>query len=415
MNHALGFSSTVYGAGAGVFFLGYFLMEVPGNLIMTKVGARIWMTRILVTWGIISMTTALVKTPGQFYVVRFLLGMAEASFSPGIVFYLTHWFRARDQAKAVAFYITAMPACNVIASPISAALLGVTWLGFGGWQWLFILEGIPALVLGVVTFFYLTDIPEQAKWLTSEERGVLVQMMQDDKAAKSQRGTYNLRQSFLDRDVLLLSVIYFAWMGGLYGITMFLPILVKGLQSAMSNQTVGYLVMLPYLAAFITMILVSIHSDKVNERRYHIMACMLVSAIGLAGSVYLSTVSIFVAMALYAVALMGVNAAFGPFWAIPSSFLQGAGAAGAIAMINSIGNLGGFAGPYSMGYIRDATGSYNSGVLFLSGGLVTAALLMMMVRRSGTAEVTITPESKSAHTYIRETLNKFSAFHSYSG
>ena len=385
MNKDLGFSSAIYGMGAGIFFLGYVLLEIPGNLLMTKVGPRIWMTRILVTWGVIAGLTAFIRTPVQFYTVRFFLGMAEASFTPGILYYLGNWFRQKDLGKAVALFLTAMPTCNLIAAPISTYLLGVHWFGWAGWKWLFVFEALPAVVLGVVCFFYLTDVPEQANWLKPDERALLVRLMNEEKAAKLQKKTYRLGQAFADPDVIKLSAVYFTWVTGLYGVTMFLPTLVKGLQQSMSNQRVGYLVMIPYLAALIATVLVGRHSDAVNERRFHVAACMIFSALALGGSVWLAHVSLSLALGLYAVSMMGVNAAFGPFWAIPSSFLQGAGAAGAIAMINSIGNVGGFVGPYALGYIREATGSYNAGILLMAGSLVISALLVISLKKTGKA------------------------------
>lgn len=387
MNKELGFSSAVYGLGAGIFFIGYFIMEVPGNLIMAKVGARLWIARILITWGLISGATAFVTTSTEFYIVRFMLGVAEASFTPGIIYYLSNWFRAKDQAKALALFLMAMPASSIIGAPISSFLLGINWLGWSGWKWMFVLEAIPALIFGIITVLYLTDRPDQAKWLRTDERDWLIKELAAEKEAKLEKKQYTLMQSFGDRDVLLLSAAYFAWVSGFYGITMFLPTLVKTLQSSMSNQFVGVLVMAPYIVGLVSMVLVGRHSDKTNERRFHTMGCMIVGAIGLSSSVYFSGVNVLTAMLFYMVAVGGVYGAFGPFWSIPSSFLTGAGAAGAIAMINSIGNLGGFLGPYSMGYIKDLTGSYNSGVLFLASCLVLCAVLLAFLKKTGKAAV----------------------------
>lgn len=383
MNQDLGFSNAIYGFGAGIFFIGYFIMEVPGNLIMSRVGARLWIARILITWGIISGLTAWVSTPMQFYVLRFLLGVAEASFFPGIIYYLSTWCRSKDQAKAVAFFMMSLPVCNILASPISSYLLGITWLGWNGWKWLFILEALPSIILGIITPFYLTNRPEEAGWLDNEERGWLVRALAEEQAAKQGRKHYTLLQAFADRDILILSGIYFAWVCGFYGITLFLPILVKALSSTISNQTVGFLVMVPYIFGFFSMYLIGQHSDRTGERRYHTVAGMLTGAFGLAGSVYLADISVTVSMIFYTIAVMGIYGSFGPFWSIPSSFLTATAAAGAIAMINSVGNLGGFLGPYAMGFIRDATGSFKGGVIFLVACMIVAAGLVMMVRKTG--------------------------------
>ena len=383
MNQELGFSNAIYGFGAGIFFIGYFMMEVPGNLIMSKVGARLWIARILFTWGIISGLTAWVSTPMQFCVLRFLLGVAEASFFPGIIYYLSTWCRSKDQAKAVAFFMMSLPVCNILAAPLSSYLLGISWLGWSGWKWLFMLEAFPSLILGIITPFYLTNRPEDAGWLDDEERSWLVRALAEEQAAKQGRKCYTLIQAFTDRDILILSAIYLVWVCGFYGITLFLPILVKALSSTISNQTVGFLVMIPYIFGFFSMYLIGHHSDRTGERRYHTVAGMLTGAFGLAGSVYLADISVAVSMIFYTIAVMGIYGSFGPFWSIPSSFLTATSAAGAIAMINSVGNLGGFLGPYAMGFIRDATGSFNGGVIFLVACMVAAAGLVMMVRKAG--------------------------------
>jgi MFS family permease len=386
MNKELGFSNAVYGLGAGIFFLGYFIMEIPGNLIMARIGARLWIARILITWGIISGLTAFVTTPMQFYLVRFFLGVAEASFFPGIIYYLSIWCRAEDRAKAVAFFMMSLPVCNIVAAPISTYLLGVSMLGLAGWKWLFIIEAVPSVILGIMTPFYLTNKPEDAKWLNNEERSWLVNAMAEDRAKIVKAKSYTLWQAFADRDVVILSLIYFTWVCGFYGITLFLPILVKALSASISNQMVGYLVMVPYMFGFLAMYFIGRHSDQTGERRWHTITGMLTGAVGLAGSVLLADVSITVSMVFFTIAVMGVYGSFGPFWAIPASFLTSTVAAGAIAMINSIGNLGGFVGPYAMGYIREATGTFTGGIMFLVVCLLTAAVLLMMLRKSGKLE-----------------------------
>ena len=364
MNKDLGFSNAVYGLGAGIFFIGYFVMEIPGNLIMVRVGARIWIARILITWGIIAGLTALVATPQQFYLVRFFLGVAEASFFPGIICYLGMWSRAEDQAKAVAVFMMSLPLCNVLGAPISGYLLGIDWLGIAGWKWLFILEAIPAVILGIITPFYLTNRPADAKWLADDERNWLIGVLAAEDNKKHEKKKYTLLQAFTDIDVIILSAVYFFWICGFYGLGLFLPILIKSLSAAISNQMVGFLVAAPYAFAFIAMFLIGRNSDRTGERRWHAVLGMVTGAIGLGCSVLFAHVSVFVSMIFFTVAVMGTYASFGPFWAIPQSFLTATAAAGAIAMINSIGNFGGFAGPYMMGYIREATGSFNGGLYF---------------------------------------------------
>ena len=386
MNSELGFSEAVYGFGAGIFFIGYFIMEVPGNLIMARVGARLWIARILITWGIISGCTALVSSPMQFYVVRFMLGVAEASFFPGIIYYLGNWYRSKDQAKAIALFMISLPACNVIGAPLSSYLLGLTWMGWAGWKWLFVLEALPSVLLGFATFFYLTDRPDQASWLEKKERDWLVNALESERAKKQEKKKYTVLQAFADRDVVLLSVAYLAWMCGYYGVVMFLPTLVKGLSATLSNLTVGFLVAMPYAVALVSMIVVGKHSDRTDERRYHVIGCMACAALGLVLSVYVAKVSLFVSMAFYCLTVAGAYSAFSPFWAIPNAFLSQTAAAGGIAFINSIGNLGGFVGPYVMGYIKDWTGSFEAGALFLAGCLGLCGVLLLFLHKSGKAE-----------------------------
>ena len=383
MNKDLGFSNAIYGLGAGIFFIGYFVMEIPGNLIMAKVGARMWIARILITWGIVSGLTAFVTTPTEFYLVRFFLGVAEASFFPGIIYYLGTWCRSEDQAKAVAMFMMSLPVCNVLGAPISTYLLGITWMGMVGWKWLFILEAIPAIVMGFITPFYLTNRPADAKWLADDERTWLMKQLEAESTKKIEKKKYTLLQAFSDRDVITLSFIYFFWVCGFYGVGLFLPILIKALSTAISIQQTGFLVAIPYIFAFIAMYFVGRSSDRSGERRWHTVLGMVTGAIGLGCSVMFADISVFVSMVFFTVSVMGIYASFGPFWAIPHSFLTASVAAGAIAMINSIGNLGGFVGPYAMGYIRDATGSFNGGLLFLVFCLLAAAGLLISLRKVG--------------------------------
>lgn len=386
MNEDLGFSNAVYGLGAGIFFLGYFLLEVPGSALMNKVGARKWISRIMVSWGIIACLMAFMQTPTQFYIGRFLLGVAEASFYPCMVWYLSGFYPTKHHAKAIAGFMLAIPAANAMGAPLSTYLLTINWLDISGWQWLFILQAIPAIILGIICYFYLDDKIEDIKWLTKEEKQWLVDITTKENLEKQEVKHYTFMQALKDRDVLILSVGYFCWMIGYYGINMFLPTISKGLSESisMSSQGMGWIIGLMYLCAMVTMILVGNHSDKKNERRLHVAACLTVSAIAMILSSYVANINIIGSFILLAISLCGAFGAYSPFWAIPPSFLTGAAAGGAIAMINSVGNLGGFFGPYLVGYIKDVTGSFHLSTIFLGSSLIIgASIVLFLVRQTG--------------------------------
>ncbi|MCI2257032.1 MFS transporter [Domibacillus sp. PGB-M46] len=388
MNEDLGFSNAVFGLGAGIFFLGYFLLEVPGSAMMTKIGARKWISRIMVTWAIIAILMAFVQTPWQFYTARFLLGVAEASFYPCMVYYLSGFYQTKHHAKAIAGFMLAIPGANALGSPLSTFLLGIDWLGFAGWQWLFILEAIPALILGVIAYFYLDDKIEDVKWLNKEEKHWLIDVITKENQKKEEVKHYTFTQALKDRDVLILSLGYFCWMMGYYGINMFLPTISQGLSetTSLSMQNMGWLLGLMYLFAMGAMIFVGNHSDKKNERRWHVATCLIISSLAMIASSYIAETSIILSFVFLTVALCGAFGAYSPFWAIPPSFLTGAAAGGAIALINSIGNLGGFFGPYIVGYIKDATGSFHNGMLFLGISMIIGALIIVfLVKQSGKA------------------------------
>ena len=387
MNKALSFNSAVFGFGAGIFFIGYFFMEVPGNLIMYRWSSRLWIARILITWGIVAGLMAFIRNPWQFYAVRFLLGLAEASFMPGIIYYLSCWFLAREQARVVAMFMLAVPVSNIVGAPISTALLGVHWGHLAGWQWLFILEAVPAIVFGLITPFYLTDRPGEAGWLTGEEREWLVARLAKEAEEKKTQRTYTLGQAFADRDVILLALVYFFWVTGFYGFTMWLPTIVKGLSQTFSNQTVGWLVAVPYLGSLVSMLLISRHSDRTGERRAHTMLTLVAGAVGLAVGMLLVK-NMGWQLVFFTVAAMGIYGAFGPFWALPNVFLTEAAAAGSIALINSVGNLGGFVGPFVIGFLKNSTGTFTSGAAFLVVCLVVAGLLPGLLKkvRTGAAD-----------------------------
>lgn len=386
MNKALGFSSAVYGFGAGIFFIGYFLLEVPGSAIMTKIGARRWISRIMVSWAIIAACMALVRTPMQFYIVRFCLGVAEASFYPCMVWYLSGFFQTKDHAKAIAGFMIAIPAANAIGAPISSWLLGITALGLSGWQWLFIAEAIPSFFLGIMCWFYLDDKIEDVKWLEKEELAWLIDVTTKERVAKQKEKHLTFLQALKDRDIVVLSATYLFWMIGYYGILMFLPTITKGLSTAISTQALGWIIGLMYVCAMITMYLVGRHSDKTNERRFHAGACLIIAAIAMVASVFVIKVSIVGAFIILTISLCGAFGAYSPFWAIPPSFLTGAAAAAAIAMVNSIGNLGGFIGPYLVGYVKTATGSFNISMFILGASFLIAAFMVSFtIRETGKA------------------------------
>ncbi|AGK53220.1 MFS transporter [Bacillus sp. 1NLA3E] len=388
MNEDLGFSNAVFGFGAGIFFFGYFLLEVPGSAIMTKIGARKWISRIMVTWAMIAVLMAFVQTPIQFYSARFLLGVAEASFYPCMVYYLSGFYQTKHHAKAIAGFMVAIPGANALGAPLSTFLLGVHWMGMEGWQWLFIMEAIPAFILGFICYFYLDDKIEDVKWLNNDEKKWLIDTTTKEKLVKQKVKHYSFWQALKDRDVLILSLGYFCWMIGYYGIVMFLPTISKGLSetTSLSTQSMGWVLGLMYVCAMVTMILVGNHSDKKNERRFHVAACLTTSAVAMIISSLVANTSIVLSFVFLTVALCGAFGAYSPFWSIPPSFLTEAAAAGAIALINSIGNLGGFFGPYIVGYIKDTTGSFNTSMIFLGVSMIiSSSIIVFLVKQSGKA------------------------------
>jgi MFS transporter, ACS family, tartrate transporter len=378
MNADLGFDSTVFGLGAGIFFLGYFLFEVPSNLALERLGARLWIARIMLSWGMVSCGMALVWNDTSFYVARFLLGAAEASFFPGVVLYLTYWFTAEDRAKMVGLFMAAVPISGVVGSPLSGWLLGLDQtLGLHGWQWLFILEGLPAIILAIVVWLGLTDRPREARWLDAAERDWREAMLARERARVESRRKYTLGQALRDARVLLLSLLYLGLVTGLYGVTFWLPQIVKGF-GGLSNFEVGLVAALPTLASAIVMIWWTRHSDATRERPWHVALPAFAGALGLAGSAVvndplLSTIAL-------SVALVGIYAAIATSWTLPSAFLTGTAAAGGIALINSIGNLGGFAGPYFVGWIKAETGAYSLALLIIGAGLAASGVIALAVR-----------------------------------
>lgn len=379
MREDLGFTASILGFGAGIFFWGYFLFEVPSNIVLHKVGARLWIARVMVTWGIISGAMAFVEGPTSFYVMRFLLGAAEAGFFPGIILYLSYWFPARHRAGVTAFFMAAAPISTALGSPISAALLEMNGVGgMHGWQWMFILEAIPALILGVIVFFYMTDRPEQAKWLQDDERAWLIKAMAEENAGKGDGGKHGIISGLANPRVLALALIYFGTSAGLYTLGIWAPQIIK--QLGVSSMTVGFLNAIPPIVSVVAMVLWSRHSDRTGERTWHVVLACIAAAVGLvvaAGAN--SVVGLIAALTLVNI---GISCAKPPLWSMPTMFLSGAAAATGIATINSIGNLGGFAGPAMIGWVKDQTGSFTGGLYFVAGLLVLSAVLTLLLARS---------------------------------
>jgi len=377
MNADIGLSAAAYGLGAGIFFIGYFLFEVPSNLILEKVGARVWISRIMVTWGLLSAGMAFVDGPTSFYVVRFLLGVAEAGFFPGIILYLTYWFPWAQRAKIVAAFMMAIPISSVIGAPLSTALLETSVFGLKGWQTMFVLEGLPAVILGVVVFFHLADGPAKARWLSGEEREVLQRVIARDQQPEPEH-LHGLGAALRKPQVWGFALMYFGVVMGNYGLGFWLPQIVKGF-GGLTNGDTGLLSALPYLLAAVTMFLWSRNSDRTGERLWHFVAP---AAIGAGGFVLAAQVTDptaqFVALTVGAV---GVNCALPLFWSFPTRFLRAAAAAGGIAFINSIGNLAGYVGPSVMGFMKEATGAYAGGLLALAAALAMAAVLALVLGR----------------------------------
>ncbi|MNR91716.1 putative tartrate transporter [compost metagenome] len=372
----LGFTASILGFGAGIFFLGYFLFEVPSNIILHKVGARIWIARVMVTWGIIAGGMAFVESSTSFYVMRFLLGVAEAGFFPGIILYLSYWFPARNRAGVIALFMAAAPIATAIGSPISAALLEMHGImGLAGWQWMFLIEAIPAVILGVVVFFYMTDRPEKAAWLKPDEREWLVKTMQAEDANKGGQQHHSILRGLANPRVLALALIYFGTSAGLYTLGIWAPQIIKEL--GVSSMTVGLLNAIPPIISVIAMILWSRHSDKTNERTWHVALACLTAAVGLA--IAASTGSMFGLIAALTIVNVGISCSKPPLWSMPTMFLSGAAAATGIATINSIGNLGGFAGPVMIGWVKDQTGSFAGGLYFVAGLLILSTVLTLVL------------------------------------
>ena len=377
MTRELGFSNSVYGLGAGIFFIGYVLLEIPGTLLVEMWSARKWISRIMVSWGIVAALTGLIHTKNEFYGARFLLGVAEAGFFPGVIVYLSHWFRREDRGKAMAMFSAAIPVSQVLGSPISGLLMKIHWFGLSGWRWLLILEGLPAVLLGIVTYFYLTDRPADARWLPDDEKAWLASELDAEKKAFGPPQKHAVWKAFGRLDVILLTIVYFMSTNVNYGLQLWLPKMLQKLSGA-SPLMVTLLSAIPFLLAYPAVLLVGWNSDRTKERRLHTAACMFAAGLGLALS--LGTDNVYLGLTAFSIAAMGITARMAPFWAMPSTILSGAAAAAVVGSINCVGNLGGFVGPYFIGYLTDLTHTYTAGMAFLVAAAFVGGVLVLFVR-----------------------------------
>ena len=385
MNKDLGFSSSAFGFGAGIFFIAYFFFEVPSNLLLEKFGARRWIARIMFTWGILAGAMAFIPQISRwtglsaahvFYTLRVLLGIAEAGFFPGIIFFLTLWFPATYRARVVGSFMVAIPLSTVIGAPISGALLNLDKLaGLAGWQWVYLIEALPALFLSFVVLSYLTDKPADASWLAPEERDWLVARQAQERAQREAVRSFSVREALFNPRVLAVALIYFGANATNYGLSFFLPQIVKGF--GLGNVQTGLVTSLPYMVGAIGMILWGRRSDRKLERKWHVAIPLLVAAGGIAASTALDDPVL--KMIALSIAGFGIFGCLPVIWTLPAAFLSGAAAAGGIAAVNSLGNLAGFFGPYAMGWIKDSTGSFAAGLLCLSGaGLIGVAAVLLL-------------------------------------
>ena len=376
MSADLGLSDAVYGFGAGIFFIGYFIFEVPSNIILHRVGARVWIARIMVTWGIVSMLTMFVTTPTMFYVMRFLLGLAEAGFFPGIILYLTYWYPVHRRGRMTTWFMTAIAISGVVGGPISGYILksfdGAN--GWHGWQWLFLLEGIPSIIVGILVFIVLDDRISKAKWLTKEERELLERNIAAEDATKEDHA---IGKVMMSPRVLMMSLIYFSFVMGLYGVSFWLPTIIKS-TGVTDAFTIGLLSAIPFAAAVVAMVFVARSADRMRERRWHVAVPGFVGALGLVLSVVWAHDTT-LAMAGLTLATMGILTTLPLFWSLPTSFLAGTGAAAGIALINSIGNLAGFLSPYAVGWLKQATAGNAAGMYMLAAFMVLGAVLAVSV------------------------------------
>ena len=384
MNRELGISSQQFGFLVGVFFFGYCLFEIPSNLMLHKLGARVWVARILITWGIVAALTGFVRSVSQLYVARFLLGVAEAGYFPGIVLYLTYWFRQREQAQAIALFLTGLPFTSIVGAPVSGLILDhVHWFGISSWRWLLVLQAIPAVACGVLTYFLLPNRPAEAQFLSQDEKRWITEELYQQEQQKERIQKVSGAKALTNGRVWHLACIGFTLNIGMYSLSFWTPQFIQSLSSRYSNTTIGLLVMIPYLAGLLAMVVVSRSSDRTMERKYHAaipatIAAIALVALGRAHSTFLSTFFL-------CFACVGIYSVYGPYWSLPSEFLTGFAAASGIGLISSVANLGGFAGPYAVGMVSQKTGKLYAGLALTGVSLfLCAALTSLLPRRMAT-------------------------------
>ncbi|MDR3096728.1 MAG: MFS transporter [Paraburkholderia sp.] len=403
MNKALDLSASAFGFGAGIFFIAYFFFEVPSNLLLERFGARRWIARIMFTWGLLAGAMAFIPHIARwtgmsnahvFYLLRILLGIAEAGFFPGIIFLLTLWFPAKYRARVVGYFMAAIPLSTVIGGPVSGSLLSMDgFAGLAGWQWVYLIEAAPALVLAFAVLFYLTDKPAQATWLASDEREWLVARQAQERRHREAVRTFSVMEALFNPRVLAVALIYFGANATNYGLSFFLPQIVKSF--GLTNLQTGFVTSLPYIVGVISMVVWGRHSDRRLERKRHVAIALVVAAAGIAASAGLDNPVL--KMLALSVAGFGIFGCLPVIWTLPAAFLSGAAAAGGIAAVNSLGNLAGFFGPYAMGWIKDSTGSFGAGLLCLSGAGLIGAAAALLLHHDAALEVLGTPERPAPH------------------
>ncbi|HSB74257.1 MAG TPA: MFS transporter [Terriglobales bacterium] len=373
----LHFTDQVFGVGAGIFFVGYLGLQIPGALLVERWSARRWIAAIMIVWGLFTVLTAAVHSAAQLYGARFLLGAAEAGFFPGVIVYVSHWFLRADRAKATANFMAAIPLSFVIGSPLAGWIVEQHWLQVEGWRWLFVLEGLPAVVLGAVTFFFLCDWPRQASWLAPAERDWIAHQLEGEKAAKAEVRSFSIGRALRSRSVVLLTIVNFLQYIGFYSFVFWFPTMLKQL-SGFSDVRVGVLGTLPYLAGFIALQLNGWHSDRTLERRWHVAAPLFLCCLALIALAALHP-STALAIALFTLVGIGLIALLSPFWAMPTELLSDSGAAASVGMINCLGSLAGFLGPYALGYLHTRTGSFTPGLLVMTVAVAASGTLVLFV------------------------------------
>jgi len=378
MKQDLGFSPEVFGLGAGIFFWGYFLFEIPSNLMLEKFGARMWMCRIMVTWGLISMATAFVQGPTSFYILRFLLGLAEAGLYPGMILYMTYWFPQATRARFIALFLAAVPAASVIGAPLSGWLLGFNGI-LHGWQWMLLLEGLPSLALGVAVLWLLPDRPATAPWLSAKEKNILEARLADDRRRDTGKHTMSgFWEMLADKRIWIFIIPDFSIVIGLYGMGLWMPQMIKDL--GFSNLETGFLVALPYVVSMVGMVLLGLSSDRTGDRVWHVAGAAFAGALGLIGAVLFANPVLI--MLSFCLAAFGIYGALAVFWTLPTAILRGMAAAGGLALLNSFSNLGGFFGPTLMGWLKQSTGTYTMGMLVLAAMLAFAGISTLVIGRA---------------------------------